>query len=835
VPDILVYGSHHVSGSAIQVVQPFTLYLAPLGQLGPANGEPLMEYSHPDLELVFDLKLVKAKDGLELRLDFAELRSILGVPVPDDLQQTVEDVLAAGLAPTPLDLSPLEDLLGSFVVSQAALNAGSDLSFMAMRVEIHSMTPDGTTAWAEFYKGDIENHLHMSWSDPIPVTFDANGKPLKKETSDQHAVVHGVGGSWSLFLDEALLRPTMQKKLTKGLAGSSKFELDAAQGIDSYWDCAGHLPRLIISFSGDAIDVGLFDQDVAVDVTVTALLGIAGPTSIQIGVSVAYDADDLDEFLVELMNAIPVAFLGAVIGGAAGAIGGVVGAIVGYAIGVIAGAVVVSVYEPSLPGQPDCKKVSDTKYLCTQKLDLPSNPIFGKLALKHVVGRCDGPLFFGDLPDVKELPEVALTSVDVIGFSYGYRDVCGSPTLAVGAEILLHGAGGRPLHLCNWELVTGSDPLQQFDGAIHVTEYAAAQAISVVIEVTVAADALLPGYLAAPYPLELLLQTNGGARQITIDGIAALSASDQQQLEFGLVAAKADCYKLADAFWGATGRFNPKWSVDPGPEGDTGAARWWQVSATGLGDTHALRLEVGGQTLAESVAGPRGITHVGVVLTPSSPQDLSVIRAPINSAPIPMAYAGGAAPRLARRMRVRQTLLHPAARLRFNSRCREARPGWVGGVPLLFCVTEGARHYLYDISNPQLPVLRRRLDKSGVRGVVAWQDGFLLWGEDGLTPITRDLSCAPAHSVAYRNLPRGPVRSVALIGGALQVVSEDGHVHVLDEPGDRGAGAELGILRSRPLASAPWFASVRRLGRTLARVDSDRVELWTIGRSARLE
>jgi hypothetical protein len=186
-------------------------------------------------------------------------------------------------------------------------------------------------------------------------------------------------------------------------------------------------------------------------------------------------------------------------------------------------------------------------------------------------------------------------------------------------------------------------------------------------------------------------------------------------------------------------------------------------------------------------------------------------------------------------MRVRQTLLHPAARLRFNSRCREARPGWVGGVPLLFCVTEGARHYLYDISNPQLPVLRRRLDKSGVRGVVAWQDGFLLWGEDGLTPITRDLSCAPAHSVAYGNLPRGPVRSVALIGGALQVVSEDGHVHVLDEPGDRGAGAELGVLRSRPLASAPWFASVRRLGRTLARVDSDRVELWTIGRSARLE
>jgi hypothetical protein len=63
VPDIVVYGSDHVSGSAIQVVQPFTIYLAPLAQLEQADEKPLAKYPHADLELVFDLKLAKTKDG----------------------------------------------------------------------------------------------------------------------------------------------------------------------------------------------------------------------------------------------------------------------------------------------------------------------------------------------------------------------------------------------------------------------------------------------------------------------------------------------------------------------------------------------------------------------------------------------------------------------------------------------------------------------------------------------------------------------------------------------------------------------------------------------------
>ena len=105
VPDIVVYGSDHVSGSAIQVVQPFTIYLAPLAQLEQADEKPLAKYPHADLELVFDLKLAKTKDGLELRLDFADLRGVLGVPVPSDLQQRVKDALSAALQATPLGYS----------------------------------------------------------------------------------------------------------------------------------------------------------------------------------------------------------------------------------------------------------------------------------------------------------------------------------------------------------------------------------------------------------------------------------------------------------------------------------------------------------------------------------------------------------------------------------------------------------------------------------------------------------------------------------------------------------------------------------------------------------
>jgi hypothetical protein len=828
--DTVVYGSHHVSGSRIQLVQPLKLYLAPIAKLEKAGPDPIAAYLHPDVELVLDLALVEAKDGLEMHADFADLRAVFGPALPDDLRQKIKEVLDGALQPTPLDLSPLADLTGSFNVAQAALNAGVDLSFLAIRIEPSSLALDGVNSWGEFYKGHIQQHLLIGWSSPVPVTLDANHKPVK-DLPDEQPIQHSVGGDWSLFIAKELIAPIVRQRLTEGMEGNSQFQLDEGQGIDASWDCAGHLPRLIIKFSGDALDVGLVGQSVGVDITLTVLLGLAPGNTLTIGVSVAYDSNDWDVFAVELTSAIPVAFLGSVIGGAAGPIGALVGAIVGYVLGVIAGAVVATVYDPSLPGQPDCDKLSDTSYLCSQAIELPTNPIFGNLALGSVTGLCGGPLFLGTMPSVAELSDAKIQSVQVLPFSYGYDDACGSPTLKVAAQVSLYGKGSPPLHVCRWAIVDGSDPSGQFAGelakAIKVTEYGSAGASSVIVEISLAATDLLPAYLAAPTALGLLLQTNGGSRQITLAAIPVLSAEDQQKLEFALVEAKIGCKTIAESFWGGKGGFNPRWHVDPGPEADV-AAHWWQVAATGLAPGEAVELRSGdGKRLGLGVPDPRGTARVDTVLLPPEQSGVAISRVEAHGERASSSQSD-------RRVRIAQTVLHPMSTLRLAGRCVAAHIGLVAGTPMLFCITDSGRHSVYDLSDPRIPMLRRLVLAPGVSGVVRWKDGFLMWGDGGLRPVSGDLRCVPMSAAVRKALPAG-IQAVATAGARLHVMDHGGEVHVFDSTDRKiGSGARLSP-RPRLVSPAPWFERVSRVGRLLARVDDlGRVELWGIGQTARL-
>jgi hypothetical protein len=849
VPDIIVYGTHHLSGSAIRVVQPFSFYIAPLSKLEQANNHPLAEYVVIDLEIIFDLKVVIAKEVVqpktgktvelepEIHLDFAELRTVLGQPTPSDLADVFTNTLGSFLKPSPLDLTPLEDFRGPFAIAEAALNAGSDLSFIAIRIEILSLDLEGPTAWGAFYNGHIDNRLHVTWTDPTPVEFNSSGKPIKKDPSDpsqQHPVIHTVDGTWSLFIDPEFLLPKIASMIKDGLAQDSQFDLDEQKGIDAFFDPSGHLARFITMFSGDITEVGLFHQDVHVDVTVSALLALDGPTQIRTATGIEYDVDDFDELKVELLNALPVAHLGAILGGGAGPIGAAIGAMVGYVVGFFGAVAVVSLYSPPI-ALPDCKKVSDLAFDCAFPLDVPASPLFGKLEFTQIIGLSSGPLFLGNLPQLSESTDLELTRVDLLPSTYGYRDVCGSPWLGVSGGIALYGKGSRSLHLCRKpEPIAGSDPKQQFAGVIHVTEYAdGGQESSVSVDISLATTALLPDYLSNPYPLQLLLQTNAGVRQVTLDGINPLTQQQVTDLELRLVAAKANCVKLADAFWGATGRFNPKWSVDPGPEGSQ-AAKWWNVTVIGLEPNELLGLDVGGQSIFQSAPDTFGIARAEAVILPSELGDLSIKRTKSGnvSAAFHSEGASRRADRMAKRLRINQTLLNLGTEFRFGSRCVAALPGRVAGQTVMFCATEGGRHYLFDISNPKVPALLRRLDRTGVRGALQWKDGFLLWGEVGLIPVTRELRCEPPQSLIEKGLPRWPVSSATVVDGQLHLVNADGQLHVFDSGGHSVEASPIKTVQLRPFSLSPWFADVRRGGRILARTAGDRVELWTMGRSA---
>jgi hypothetical protein len=491
-----------------------------------------------------------------------------------------------------------------------------------------------------------------------------------------------------------------------------------------------------------------------------------------------------------------------------------------------------SAYTPPLT-LPHCTAGADGKsFSCTQKLALPTNPLVGKVSVDSIAGFAGGPAFLGKLDPVPEVKQVRITEVDIDGSAWGYQDPCGSPILAVSAVITIRAEGAPPLHMCSWSVVPGTDPDQLLAGHVTVIPFAGPVTSFIEVEIAIPQGDALDQYLSQiSYPFQLLFQTNAGVRLISLPPIPALTDDQKTALQGQLVQAKVACKEQADGFWSATHLFNPKWSVDPGPEGEIDA-RWWGAAALGLSAGEQIEIQdTAGTTLVRSAPNAAGFARVDALTAPGA--DVAVVRAGAGHAATRSVAAGDmqaarsgerAADR--RRMVISQTALRRAARLESRASCRAVEAGMLDGAPVAFFITETDVHELYDLSDPFRPALRRRPVVPGLRGVVSWGEHLMLWGAEGLGLVGRSRSCLPTP----RSLRRRGV--VAVTAHRQLTVHWDDGVATSYDTTFRPLPVEPRPPHRDRWPIAGWLGHAARVGSTLIQLHGLQAQVWLSGRTA---
>jgi hypothetical protein len=229
-----------------------------------------------------------------------------------------------------------------------------------------------------------------------------------------------------------------------------------------------------------------------------------------------------------------------------------------------------------------------------KNLILPSMPGVAKIALTALLPQPDGIALAGSLT-VNEPTNAVISVTDLEQFRKQVPKIsCGPASMALVALFstnpaifaLLHASatidnlGTAPLRLCRPPAPQRTDsPLLARN--IHIDQQST---------IVLSFDIGLPsaGYLAAPFPIDVLVVTNGGTRLIRLDPPPTVTEQDLQRLEAELLVAIGNCQQLVDPwFKGHTG-YNPKWS--PRPPGDQLVEHLWQVNVSGLPEGEAVEL-----------------------------------------------------------------------------------------------------------------------------------------------------------------------------------------------------------------------------------------------------
>jgi len=715
---VSIYGTTIIQASNVQLVQPVALFLAKLDDLAAAgpNGLPfkdpnnnVLDYLKVTGDVAFDVGIDQTKDGLQLSIKYNQIRNVqfqgLNVPLPDDLKKKVDSLLNQLDSTSPLDFSSLSSILGTIKVVQAGIGALPDGSLLVVRIEVQGTGQlDGSNAWSDFFNGNISKNLSISWDDPAPVEFDQNGHPIKNTKAQ--GVHHEVGGDFSLFINPEIIRPVLISQFQDSLTHSDQFKLKS--GIDVQWfPLAPAYANFVTRFNGDVLNVGEFSQSVNTDVALGHLLQVEVINQLTLNTSLSWNPNQGDVAKVAISNTVLLGIFGAVAFAVfLGPIGFIVGLIVGLLVGIIVSIVAASNAGPGQFHLPGCSQPDDAEIVCIQQVQLPQSDLFGKLTVGSIYALIPGPILFGDIGAVVEFADPAIGVIEVLPFSWLYEDVCNSPSLHVSALIVLSsiGAGSFPLRLCRVSIPNGGDSLNQFGPYITTTSDPSGGYIMVTIDIP--GDKVKKQYLDNAYPLPLLIQTNGGARFITLPAIQALTQQQQEQLFLDLNLQIGHCFEAADPFWSAIGRFNPKWSVDPGPEQKAPAAvHLWQVIVAGLALRESLVVQDAAGTVLRSVpASPGKPVSVDVVVAPSV--QVSIVRGGAPTAPSGPSVA--AAERRGR-LQILQTLLVQSCFVPVPSPVADLASDYDRGRPLLFCTTESGVQNVYDLSIPQYPSMIRQV------------------------------------------------------------------------------------------------------------------------------
>lgn len=730
--DVVIHvpgGQQTIDGTKVRFSQPVILHVVKLRTLGDGPSPSDLPPVVTGITLFLDLTMAVTDGVPRLRAKLAEVDArFLGV-FTKDIVPTLESKLAFEVQ-SDLDLSAVADLLGTAVTAtNAGMVIAPDLTRVSMRIEVNGTT-DEVAAWESFFDDALPDHL--------------------------------AGRDWSILIDGALIVPVVERRIGEGVAGAPGFRLQS--GPSGAWSWADG-PAVDIRFGGEAVDACtclFWESDVDVDVRVRVSLSVPVSDTLRMDATISFSPSAAEVGCCVLTSTLFWPVVGAVVlADEGGDWGKFLGGLAGGPLVVFIGALLAASDHPLPDATPvSCTKISDTQVRCEQRFALSAG--LGRLTLDTIGGLPEGLLLAGTIYTGVPL-ETPQISTKVGGFTWHLGGSCGSGFGAVcDAGIEIRRASACDVAVCEVRVL--DDLLGVYEASFGEPQGEPGPVVAVVAIRPKPTDA----FLADPYPCRVLIQTTGGARIITIPDPQPITIEQQHALELAAIQRKADCKRLVDPFWAATGRLKPEWIPDPPPE--SVSEHLWQVLAMGMhpGD-QLVATDHADHALATATAGARGAAQVSVLTAPltGGAGELGLTRVPQRGARL--------APDDRRRLMIKQVLLVRRATFPSAGQATSIGAGHLRGVPVVFAV-DGDGLRVYDVGRLPAPYLAQSLRARGLRGALLWRDGLVLWGEAGLAVLA-----AGQSRVGLGNLHAvGPVRDLVRIGDHLAVLTDDG-VSVLDE------------------------------------------------------
>jgi hypothetical protein len=755
-PQYLVYTDNDAEGFAVHIAQDVAIHTSSLEAIfANPNAAPPALANPIELVVVFELDYFPWPDGgcmLQFSANHVEWPvepSFLGLP-PEAVKAAVEELVPATFPArtVPFNFAPVVPP-GFPEVANAGVSISGDLSVLAFRADpFGSISGNSDFPWTNFFSGSFTSRLD--------------------------------GSDWAMFTDSRMLCANIATQVEAAIR-ENPIPDTVLDAVSASFDVVAGVPLL-------TVHVGVYAD---VPVLGTTYFNFAIKCAISVETSPAtlvFDIDliDVEEqtnfipLFVERLRLFPPPF-----------------GWFGWAIE-LAFADELSKLRQLTSGidiKPSdfvCQKISDTRRKCKRPADVPA--VEGlRLAVEKVSGYPDGLAINGSI--LGNVPPHGVLAVAPGVFAWSARRLsCNSPEETIEAsrerpqdfaylylENELGVSGGPPtnlVHFCSLEIV--NDPLDLYPkGAPGIV----VQSDKLPTKLTVSMNT--PPNLPT-YPLDILVRTSAGVQLLRIPRPVAFAASDETLIAGAIKVQMLACPALP-LWWGALEEgFNLDWIVDPllDPDPQTIFGHFIELSVVGPAAVRTVaEIAESGGSLRKEITTVGEFWSVGAVVRASAKLSLQATR------------AGAAELDSSQLAKVELNLTPIMLRSTYHLEQRPVAIRLIKANGRKTALIVGERGVLMlDVSYPDAPFLVAVRAMQGVRGAAPVRDGAIVWTENELFALDRNLAKAPIRL----RLP--PVSDAVMAGSRLYLATESG-IHLVDPIAWRPIGT-VELLGPRALLAA---------------------------------
>lgn len=757
----LAGGDKTIGGTVVRLNQPVNIHAVSTATLEANNSKK----SSPDLvleiKLLFDLSMFVSNDVPYFRVKLADVDVSSISSVAPNAADFIKNNFSFGIE-NAMNISSLKHMLNTTVVANnAGLTIDAKGQYVSMRIEVNS-SDNQFDAWNMFFNSDVLDHLGSK--------------------------------DWSIMIDSGLIVPMVVEKIGQSMGSSTRFNLES--GPSGSWSWANG-PYIDVSFNGEIIDActcAFWEIDLNVDVSVGINLSVPKVDILRMNAKIDWDVDNTEVACCAITAGLFWPVVGAImmdkniINWGLFLEGLALGPLAPF-IGVILGATKTT---PNIPAPSSCSKISNKEFQCDQPASIQVG--LGKLHLDNLVALPSGPLLSGTMFTgvAYGTPQI---SAGCTGFRWHLEGSCNSGyQIDNDATILIENVGHAEVCVCEVKIIDDSKGIYYAD--FKENRYRPDWAVGAV---TVhAGDG---AYQKNAYPCKVFIKTNGGARIITIQPPKPITNEQEEALKFQMVRAKADCMKLADPFWSATGKMNPKWIPDPPPP-ETIYERLWQVLVIGLlKGEEVVATDYKGTVIATANASAKGVAQISLITKPIEGRDGGLYFARKNTTKssnaliIPFTHNPGDIPtNLAfetknhkptkvseahRKILIKQIVLVHEAIFNLSGRAKSICAGYFNNIPSIVILDEDGLR-TYNVGRLTAPFLERLVLDPNLKGTILFNEKLLTWSDEGLYVIDEhDSKIKPV-----KMLIKESVRGVTSIKNQIAVITNAG-IHILAANYDR--------------------------------------------------